>query len=610
MYNREKTLEAWKTFVNSGEILSESVRPEIERSWKRCREAGLDPWSSDFDGINRILLSEKREKYHHSLEATRPAMQFLCALLGCNVSLQDSEDFVFELLTPLSVYPRTYGTFVRESAVGTGNATLVAYEKKPVRVDGFEHYRSIAQGYAGVSAPFLDKDGGYYGALNFNSPFGMLPECALDLCRLGVDLSAVLFDEAPAGRFHLGTTEFYKPLLMIYRKPTLLIDLEGHVLSANSAMRPYCPDWEDYSYGTQSLDAYLAKGFSSKQILDLPKNFEELPIVDFRKGRSKSSKPLRLFRRTLVDVPGEAPFYVCVFSGTEEPQDHKVDKRQSKNPIKEKVSTIDYIGESPQWKVVDKLVNKIAPVNANVLILGETGSGKEMVARALHRRSGRTGEFVAVNCGAIPRDLLAVELFGYEGGAFTGAKETGAIGKYEYANGGTLFLDEIGEMPVDMQVSLLRVLQEKSVTRLGSNEPHLIDARIISATNQDIAELVEEKRFRLDLYYRLSSVEIDLPSLRMRREDIALLVDYFNKELSALLDIPYKKVPQETITAMSCYTWPGNVRELRNIMERSLIMQGSGAAMTPETLPPYIGNGRCGDMLAGVTSTYSSNCMQ
>ncbi|MFR3091871.1 MAG: sigma 54-interacting transcriptional regulator [Eggerthella lenta] len=211
---------------------------------------------------------------------------------------------------------------------------------------------------------------------------------------------------------------------------------------------------------------------------------------------------------------------------------------------------VDYIGETEEWKKIDRMVQKVAPIKTNVLLLGETGTGKEVVARALHRRSGRTGEFVAINCGALPRDLLATELFGYEGGAFTGARETGAVGKFEFADGGTLFLDEIGEMPVDMQVSLLRVLQEQSVTKLGSNTAKTLDVRVIAATNQNIERLISEKKFRSDLYYRLSLVEIRLPQLRRRSADIPPLVDYFNRQLSSVLEVPCTPFPAETIEAL------------------------------------------------------------
>ncbi|OUO89768.1 Fis family transcriptional regulator [Gordonibacter sp. An230] len=592
VYRKEHAIEAWKTFVGTGTVLEDKVRPEIARSWIRCRAAGVNPWSSDFAEQNVPLLEEKRERFAASLKATVPVMEFIKEMLGCNVSLMDGENFVFELLSPLTAYPRTFGTFMREEDVGTGNATLVAYEKRPVRVDGFEHYRAIVQTYSGVSVPYLDGAGKYYGAMNINSPFAVLPQSALELCRIGVSLTNDLYRAGAKKGALLSTVDFFKPLMLAYEHPVLLIDSSGRILGGNAGMRPYCPGWEQYSYGSQSLGAYLGKGFSVQDVLDLPEKLEAPLPIRFKKGRSRATHELNLVRRATVDIEGQEPFVMLVFEdgGEAERNAKSAAGRRSDATVMPTGGEVDYIGETEEWKKIDRMVQKVAPIKTNVLLLGETGTGKEVVARALHRRSGRAGKFVAVNCGAFPRDLLATELFGYEGGAFTGARETGAVGKFEYADGGTLFLDEIGEMPVDMQVSLLRVLQEQSVTKLGSNTEKTLDVRVIAATNQNIERLVAEKKFRSDLYYRLSLVEVRLPQLRRRAADIPLLVDYFNGQLSSMLEVPCTPFPAETVEALQAYSWPGNVRELRNIVERCLIMQGEGANVTPDSLPPHIAN--------------------
>ena len=597
-YCKSDAMKAWKTFVGTGELLEGMVRPEIGRSWTRCWQAGVNPWSSNFSDQNPAMLKEKREKYAKSLKANLPVMKFLMGMVGCNVSLMDGENFVFELLTPLSPYPRTYGTFMREEEVGTGNATIVAYEKKPVRVDGFEHYRTISQSYSGVSAPFLDEAGKYYGALNMNSPFEQLPASALALCEASVELANELFRKGPCAAALLSTVDFFKPLTALYEKPVLLLDGRNRILGANAPMRPYCPDWEQYPYGSQSIDAYLAPGMQT-DVFGALSNRAKAPIsVKFRKGKSRSAVPLNLLSRRAVDINGQETFFILVFEDPAAVLPRSSATRKGATvagggtkPSSRRVrGRVDYIGESDEWKRIDSIVSRVAPIKTNVLILGETGTGKEVVARALHRRSGRKGPFVAVNCGALPRDLLATELFGYEDGAFTGAREGGSAGKFEYADGGTLFLDEIGEMPVDMQVSLLRVLQERSVVRLGSNTPKEIDLRVVAATNQDIQRLIEDKRFRSDLYYRLSMVEICLPELRRRPSDIPLLVEHFNKELSGILDVPCSPFPEETLAALKAYSWPGNVRELRNVVERSLIMQGEGGNVTIDALAPHIAN--------------------
>lgn len=592
VYRKEHAIEAWKTFVSTGTILEDKVRPEIARSWLRCRAAGVNPWSSDFTEQNVALLEEKRQRFAASLKSTAPVMKFLKEMLGCNVSLMDGENFVFELMSPLAVYPRTFGTFTREEEVGTGNATLVAYEKKPVRVDGFEHYRAIVQTYSGVSVPYLDAAGKYYGAMNINSPFAVLPQSALELCRIGVSLTNDLHRAGAKAGALLSTVDFFKPLMLAYEHPVLLIDPNGRILGGNAGMRAYCPGWEQYSYGSQSLGAYLGKDFSVQDVLDLPDKLEAPLPIRFKKGRSRAVHELNLVRHGKVEVEGQEPFVMLVFEDGNEAERNarSATGRRSDAAVMPTGDKVDYIGETEEWKKIDRMVQKVAPIKTNVLLLGETGTGKEVVARALHRRSGRTGEFVAINCGALPRDLLATELFGYEGGAFTGARETGAVGKFEFADGGTLFLDEIGEMPVDMQVSLLRVLQEQSVTKLGSNTAKTLDVRVIAATNQNIERLISEKKFRSDLYYRLSLVEIRLPQLRRRSADIPPLVDYLNGQLSSVLEVPCTPFPAETIEALQAYSWPGNVRELRNIVERCLIMQGQGANVTVDSLPPHIAN--------------------
>lgn len=591
-YNKEKAIEAWKTFVNSGVILEDYVRPEISRSWVRCRNAGVNPWSTFFAEQNGALLKEKRVRYADSLQSNTPVMKFLMGLLGCNVSLMDGENFVFELMSPLLVYPRTFGTFVREEDVGTGNATVVAYEKKPIRCEGFEQYRAISQTYSGVSAPYLDGEGRYFGALNINNPFATLPECALELCISGVELAGQLHRAGTKMTALLSSVEFFKPLLMLYEDPVMLIDQQGYVLSTNASMRPFCPDWEGFSYGSQLLSEYLGKGSSINEILSLPDKLDVPKAIAFKKKKSRAALSLNLLRRYTIDIEGQPPFIMLVFEGEAGAQAQKlgIETKRFVEHTTAADEQFDYIGETKEWKEIDRMVQRVASIKTNVLLLGETGTGKEVVARALHRRSGRKGEFVAINCGAVPRDLLATELFGYEGGAFTGARESGAIGKFEYADGGTLFLDEIGEMPIDMQVSLLRVLQEQSVTKLGSNVSKALNVRVIAATNQNIEQLIAEKKFRSDLYYRLSLVEIRLPQLRRRTDDIPLLVSYFNERISAMLNLPCSPFPEDTLGAFMQYSWPGNVRELRNMVERTLIMQGEGSLVTFDSLPPHIAN--------------------
>jgi formate hydrogenlyase transcriptional activator len=232
----------------------------------------------------------------------------------------------------------------------------------------------------------------------------------------------------------------------------------------------------------------------------------------------------------------------------------------------------DIIGESTALKRVLAQVEVVAPTDSTVLIQGETGTGKELIARAIHRLSGRNQRtFVKLNCAAIPTGLLESELFGHERGAFTGAISQ-KIGRFELAHGGTIFLDEVGEIPLELQSKLLRVLQEQEFERLGSTRTIRVDVRLIAATNRDLPSLVEAKAFRSDLYYRLNVFPIVMPALRERRDDIATLVRYFTQLYANRMKKTIQTIPAKTLEALSRYHWPGNIRELENLMERAVIL--------------------------------------
>jgi formate hydrogenlyase transcriptional activator len=241
----------------------------------------------------------------------------------------------------------------------------------------------------------------------------------------------------------------------------------------------------------------------------------------------------------------------------------------------------EIIGHSSALKQVLKQVEIVAPTTSTVLIQGETGTGKELIARAIHNLSGRHGRtFVKLNCAAIPTGLLESELFGHEKGAFTGAIAQ-RIGRFELAHGGTLFLDEVGDIPLELQSKLLRVLQEQEFERLGGTKTIRVDVRLVAATNRDLAAMVEQKQFRSDLYYRLNVFPIANPPLRDRREDIAALVRYFTQKFSRRMNKRIESIPSEAMSALSAYHWPGNIRELENFIERAVILSRGATLDVP-----------------------------
>ncbi len=251
-----------------------------------------------------------------------------------------------------------------------------------------------------------------------------------------------------------------------------------------------------------------------------------------------------------------------------------VGSRIAGEAFRENQITFDHIlGNSDRMKRLRQIASKVAKTMPNILLTGETGTGKEMFARAIHNDSDRCGSpFITVNCAAIPMELLESELFGYDEGAFTGAKKGGKIGKFELANTGTIFLDEIGDMPFHLQAKLLRVLQERKLERVGGNRQISLDIRIISATNQDLEKMVEEGKFREDLYYRLNIFEIHLPPLRERPEDIPVLVHYFINKYRSFFEVNVEGIDREAMEYLCRYCWKGNIRELENVVQYMISM--------------------------------------
>ena len=250
----------------------------------------------------------------------------------------------------------------------------------------------------------------------------------------------------------------------------------------------------------------------------------------------------------------------------------------------DRISTFeDIVGSSDALNKALGQVKKVAPTDSTTLILGETGTGKELIARAIHRQSHRSGRaFIRVNCGAIPESLIASELFGHERGAFTGAAQR-RLGRFELANGGTIFLDEVGELPLDTQVALLRVLQEREFERVGGTQPVRVNVRVIAATNRDLEAATANGTFRLDLFYRLNVFPIQVPPLRERKNDIRLLLEHFIEHYASQMGKNIRSVSKRTLDLLQAYDWPGNIRELQNVVERSVILSSGDVLSVDES---------------------------
>ncbi len=339
-------------------------------------------------------------------------------------------------------------------------------------------------------------------------------------------------------------------------------------------------------YAGITLEQYLAPGYMRK--FAHPDDLEAInsrgPILrgesyefEIRLRRKDGAFRWHLFRSfPLRDNAGRILRWYS--SGIDIEDRKQLEERlQNENmALREEIDTVsmfeEIVGDSPALQATLSRVSKVAPTESSILITGETGTGKELIARAIHKRSARSkGPFVSVNCAAIPQALIASELFGHERGAFTGALQK-RLGRFEMAAGGTIFLDEIGELPTETQVVLLRVLQEREFERLGGGQPIHLDVRVIAATNRDLKAAIADGSFRSDLFYRLNVFPIEVPPLRQRPEDIAMLVRYFVARYAAASGKRITNISQASMDHLRSYPWPGNVRELQNVIERSVIV--------------------------------------
>ena len=343
----------------------------------------------------------------------------------------------------------------------------------------------------------------------------------------------------------------FSSIINFFNKGVLILDKDTNIILANDFAEEQLGIIHKKGVGYPKINLIEKKELLSgdklflvevnKDILKLIGNYQHLF------GDSKYEYSILIFEKKITKIS-------------------KIDKEIYR--IDKKIGMDDFIGDNQKIKNIKNIINKVAKTNSTILITGETGTGKELVARLIHSLSNRENyPFISINCGAIPENLLESELFGYVKGAFSGANQDGKIGKFELANKGTIFLDEITEMPFNLQVKLLRVLQEREIEKIGSNKIIKLDIRVIAASNGDLLKLVEEKKFRKDLYYRLNVINIELPSLKERKNDIPILLKHFYSIYCKKFKTNIPKVPKEIERNFIEYNWPGNVRELENIVE-------------------------------------------
>ncbi len=580
----------WLRFVDTGSNNSSRVREVILRSWQRCYTSSVNPYDT---GLHPQLqgeeLAQALNRRERLLAVAHPFMTDLYAIVrgtGFVVVLTNEDGFILELFgdEDAAELPMTSNFFVgaswHERAAGTNAIGTALEEQKPIQVTGPEHYCRKHHCLTCSAAPLFDPDDKLIGVLDISGAYE-----GAHLHTLGMVVAAAKAISAQL-RIRMKNHQLAvanKKLVSFFNMVSdglLILDHQGTITELNPAAETIFGRMRSEMTGVKLSRLLVGEGTDKKSVLELRHAHEEMEILlDTAKGPCQCLASVEPFIDEQEVVTGS-----FITLRPIKAVQHLIHRYSGYSAS---LQFSDIIGKSREMQEAIDLAKLSAQSASNVLLQGESGTGKEIFAQAIHNQSKRrAAPFIPLNCGAIPRELVGSELFGYEEGAFTGACRGGKPGKFELAGGGTLFLDEIGDMPLEQQAVLLRVIQEKRMTRIGGIKVIPVDVRLICATHKNLLEKVGEGTFRQDLYYRLNVMSITIPPLRERLDDILPLFQYFLDKLGH--DRGHKlTVDRDVMHYLYAYPWPGNVRELQNVVERATNLAVSGA-VTVHQLPAEI----------------------
>nr|WP_088328282.1 sigma-54-dependent Fis family transcriptional regulator [Bacillus cereus] len=527
-------LHTWKKFVDEGVLDSNRINKRISESWHRCKQANVNPHMNKGQKIlSSRIFREQKKKSEIFLDIALPQIQNMRKTideLQMMALLIDPDGYVLSLSGNQQTLKRAKhinfieGVKWTEAAVGT-NAIGTALEiEEAIMISGTEHYSVASHSWSCAAAPIHNDDGKLIGVLDFSCPIEFSHPYMLGM----VTSIAHAIERECSTRVH------QNELHLIHRFIDV-IDSDEQVVICNHR------------------DVIVS---ASKSVRERVSNWSRMKLEDFMQNGLKPKLEVPVYSNDRM-------IGKCIYV-----KENKQGNLFSTASLINGITFPGVIGTSSAFQHTLEEIKLVSPTDASVYVCGETGVGKEYVARAIHENSPRKdGPFIAVNCGSLPKELMESELFGYAEGAFTGARRQGYKGKFEQADGGTIFLDEIGEVPPEMQVALLRVLQERTVTPIGSSKEVPVNIRIITATHKDLLRLVEEGKFRQDLYYRLHVYPLYVPTLIERKEDIPYFIKHFCEQKNWNVVFP-----KSICNQFYQHTWPGNIRELLNVLERIYIL--------------------------------------
>ena len=593
----QKTKTEWEKYTRGEDPVDGSVIPgEVLESWERCRRLDADPLR---EPVHEVLRGEdlgrllgKNEEFIH---VSRPFLKNLYRFVKGSrfvVSLFNRDGFLLDVLTDDEYRDENlrfqWCPGVRWTEANAGNNAIgtVLTLRRPIRIFGPQHfnkkYHSLTISSAPIFSPEEELIGGialtafYYGTNPHT--LGMAVAAAQ---AIGNELKAQKALRECKSAFAQTERAYRLQKAVITSIPEALISIdgEGHILLLNDKARNRFFGENERVEGRRIQDVC---GVENRRLLQMIGGDEAVTDAEVRVYLKDGNNDYTLTCNPILSSAGKIEGKILILS------ESKRIKTLVTRMIgaKAKFRFEDISGQSPRFLTALEQARLVAQNNSNALLLGESGTGKDIFAQAIHNASlKKDGPYVAINCAAIPRDLITSELFGYSEGAFTGSRRGGSQGKFELADGGTIFLDEIAETPLELQTVLLRVIEDKSIIRIGGSRVRPVDVRIIAATNKNLLEEVRKGNFRKDLYYRLNVFTIHMPPLTKRREDIPCLLDLFVRKYGGSLGKTIRRIDDKVMEAFMRYAWPGNVRELQNVVERMMNYSRS-EELTADLLPP------------------------
>ncbi len=584
--------QEWSRFIGGEASPHDSiVREMILTSWNRCRSMRVDPYLTSIrhvlPGDDLKILLKKNESL---INVCLPFMRTIYDLVygsGFIVVLANPEGYILEIVGDLNIVLSVQrGNFVpgacwSEEKAGTNGLGTVIHTGKSLQVFACEHFCRVAHRWTCSGSPIFDPAGKLAGVIDMTGPYDKAHPHTLGM----VVAAARAIENELRARQALADSDmadkFKKTVISSIPEALITIDNQGCISlineNAKKMFKVRSPDVIGKNLGEifpDSNDSMINVIHSNESLID-----SEIAI---KQDGNTISYTLSI--NPILSSNDQVTGKILIFN----------ELKRAKNLVtsmigaKANFTFADVIGNHPKFIETVEQAHMASLVNSNVLLLGESGTGKDVLAQSIHNNgSRRSGPYIAINCAAIPRDLIASELFGYSEGAFTGSRRGGNPGKFELADGGTIFLDEIGETPLELQASLLRVIEDKTIMRIGGKHATRVDVRIIAATNKNLKEEVKRGMFRDDLYYRLNVFTINMVPLRERKEDIKILLEYFINKNGNGMGKKISGVDELVLRKFLEYNWPGNIRELQNVIERMMNMAPSNV-LTVALVPPEI----------------------